>query len=162
MDCLLPPHTTIPAGIWKCPLRTPPTPSEAHPRVNCDTSASPLPSLTLTLTKDHLEPKQQKNPSLVSTNYYSQQKNWNPLSPPPVTNSGTTSTCTHMKRGEGLKPKFSTVVRHGGDLRPRPRRVFSFWFFSLGPWNGRGRRLVELTDGFYNGGDSHGLPGWIK
>jgi len=29
-------------------------------------------------------------------------------------------------------------------------------------WNGRGRRLVELTDGSYSGGDSHGLPGRIK
>jgi len=29
------------------------------------------------------------------------------------------------------------------------------------PWNGRGRRLVELTDGCYSGGDSQGLPGFI-
>jgi len=27
MDCLLPPLTTVPAGIWKCPLCTPPAPS---------------------------------------------------------------------------------------------------------------------------------------
>ena len=26
---------------------------------------------------------------------------------------------------------------------------------------GRGRRLVELTDGCYSGGDSQGLPGFI-
>jgi len=26
LDCLLPPLTTIPAGIWKCPLCTPPAP----------------------------------------------------------------------------------------------------------------------------------------
>ena len=26
------------------------------------------------------------------------------------------------------------------------------------PWNGRGRRLVELTEGCYNEGDSQGLP----
>jgi len=32
------------------------------------------------------------------------------------------------------------------------------------PWNGRGRRLVELTDGShgYSGGDSQGLPGSLK
>jgi len=36
-----------------------------HPRVHCDISASPLPSLTLTLTKHHLRRK--KKPSLVST-----------------------------------------------------------------------------------------------
>ena len=29
------------------------------------------------------------------------------------------------------------------------------------PWKGRGRRLVELTDGCYSGGDSQGLPGFI-
>jgi len=28
----------------------------------------------------------------------------------------------------------------------------------LVPWNGRGRRLVELNDGCYSGGDSQGLP----
>jgi len=28
--------------------------------------------------------------------------------------------------------------------------------------NGLGRRLVELTEGCHSGGDSHGLPGWIK
>jgi len=28
-------------------------------------------------------------------------------------------------------------------------------------WNGRGRRLVELTDGCYSEGDSQGLPGFI-
>ena len=26
------------------------------------------------------------------------------------------------------------------------------------PWKGRGRRLVELTGGYYSGGDSQGLP----
>jgi len=31
MDCLLPPLTTIPAGIWKCPLCTPPAPSSQGP-----------------------------------------------------------------------------------------------------------------------------------
>ena len=30
---------------------------------------------------------------------------------------------------------------------------------TLVPWNGRGRRLVELTDGCYSGGDSQGLRG---
>jgi len=27
------------------------------------------------------------------------------------------------------------------------------------PWNGRGRRLVEMTEGCYSRGDSQGLPG---
>jgi len=31
MDCLLPPITTMPAGIWKCPLSTPPTLSSQGP-----------------------------------------------------------------------------------------------------------------------------------
>jgi len=31
MDCLLPPLTKIPAGIWKCPLCTPPVPSSQGP-----------------------------------------------------------------------------------------------------------------------------------
>jgi len=29
------------------------------------------------------------------------------------------------------------------------------------PWNGRGRRLVALTDGRYSEGHSHGLPEFI-
>jgi len=37
-----------------------------HPRVHCDTSAFPLPSLTLTLTEHHLGQKK-KTPSLVRT-----------------------------------------------------------------------------------------------
>jgi len=39
------------------------------------------------------------------------------------------------------------------------------WDLFLGPLeslNGRGRRLVELTDWCYSEGDSHGLLGWIK
>jgi len=31
MACLLPPLTTIPTGIWKCPLCTPPVPSSQGP-----------------------------------------------------------------------------------------------------------------------------------
>ena len=31
--------------------------------------------------------------------------------------------------------------------------------WDLFPWNGRGRRLVELTEGCYGEGNSHGLPG---
>jgi len=30
------------------------------------------------------------------------------------------------------------------------------------PWNGRGWRLVYLTEGCSSGGDSQGLSGWIK
>jgi len=30
------------------------------------------------------------------------------------------------------------------------------------PWNGRGQRLVNLTEWCYSEGDSQGLPGWIK
>jgi len=33
---------------------------------------------------------------------------------------------------------------------------------TLVPWNGQGRRLVELTDECYNGGNSQELRGWIK
>jgi len=43
--------------------------------------------------------------------------------------------------------------------------VLGILFFGIRkkkPWNGRGRRLVELTDGCYSGGNSQGLPGWIK
>jgi len=76
------PYVT-PVGIW--PASSPPSlPSQLgygnipcvpllplYPVVHCDTSASPLPSLTLTLTKHHLEGK--KNPpSLANTTYYSQ------------------------------------------------------------------------------------------
>jgi hypothetical protein len=31
--------------------------------------------------------------------------------------------------------------------------------WDLFPWNWRGQRLVELTDGCYSGGGSQGLPG---
>jgi len=41
-----------------------------------------------------------------------------------------TNTRLPVTRGQGLKTKFSTMVRHGEDLGPRPRR-FSKWFFSL-------------------------------
>jgi len=35
----------------------------------------------------------------------------------------------YITRGQSLNPKFSTVVRHGGDLGPRPRRFFLRVFF---------------------------------
>jgi len=37
-----------------------------------------------------------------------------------------------MTRGQGLNSKFSTVVRHGGDLGPRPRRFSPSGFFFYG------------------------------
>jgi len=37
-----------------------------------------------------------------------------------------------MTRGQGLNSKFSTVVRHGGDLGPRPRRLSPLEFFFMG------------------------------
>jgi len=47
-------------------------------------------------------------------------------------------------------------------------RVFMFEYMRLVtgtsssvPWNGRGRRLVELTDGCHSKGDSQELPGFI-
>ena len=61
MDCLLPPLTTIPPGIRKCPLRTPPAPLSA---VHCDTSAFPL-----SPNKHHLGGK--NAPSFASTIFYS-------------------------------------------------------------------------------------------
>jgi len=71
-----------PVGMWTAP--SPPSlPSvqgyghvpcvpllPSYPAVHCDTSASPLPSLTLTLTKHHLGRK--KTPPFASTTYYSQ------------------------------------------------------------------------------------------
>jgi len=37
-----------------------------------------------------------------------------------------------MTRGQGLNSKFSTVVRHGGNLGPRPRRGSPLVFFLMG------------------------------
>ena len=36
-----------------------------------------------------------------------------------------------MTRGQGFKSKFRTVVRHGGDLGPRPRRFYAAGFLFL-------------------------------
>jgi len=36
-----------------------------------------------------------------------------------------------MTRGQGLNSKFSTVVRHGGNLGPRSRRFSLLGFFFL-------------------------------
>ena len=45
---------------------------------------------------------------------------------PPIslsrTNSGPTPTCAPIARGQGLKPKFGTVVCYGGQLGLRPRQ----------------------------------------
>jgi len=38
---------------------------------------------------------------------------------------------TSMMRGQGLNSKFSTVVRHGGNLGPRSRRFSPSGFFFL-------------------------------
>jgi len=67
-----------PVGIWTA--SSPPSPPShlgygnvpcvpllllpPHPRVHCDTFASPLPSWTLTLTKHHLEKGKKKNPAI--------------------------------------------------------------------------------------------------
>ena len=53
---------------------------------------------------------------------------YKPLSPS-WTNSSPTLTCAPTTRGQGLKTKFSTVVRHRGDLWPPPRRFSPFVFF---------------------------------
>ena len=37
-----------------------------------------------------------------------------------------------MTRGQGLNSKFSTVVRHGGNLGPRPRRFSPSGFLFMG------------------------------
>jgi len=47
----------------------------------------------------------------------------------------------------------TSVVRRGSGAKAPPLAVRPV------PWNGRGRRLVELTDGCYSGGDSQGVPG---
>jgi len=57
---------------------------------------------------------------------------------------------------------MTVVVHHGHvekmkTLKPS-KKIYNK---AITPWNGRGRRLVELTDGCYSGGDSQGLPGFI-
>jgi len=126
MNCFIHPLTTIPAGIWKCPLCT----LTPNPRVHYDTSASPLPFETLTLIKRHLEKEKESPP--IPCQYQdgggadiSGRKN---------------NKMPRMRRwraydeGSGLNLKFSTVVRHGGNLGPR-QTVFSFGFcFFTGDW----------------------------
>ena len=57
-----------------------------------------------------------------------------------------------IDRGSVLTP----VARGGSGAKAPPLAARPV------PWNGRGQRLVELNDGCYSGGDSQGLPGWIK
>jgi len=54
-----------------------------------------------------------------------------------------------ISRGSGPTP----VTRGGSGAKAHPLAARPV------PWNGRGWRLVELTDGCYSGGDSQGLPG---
>jgi len=53
-----------------------------------------------------------------------------------------------LEIGRGSGP---TPVARGGSGAPLAARLV--------PWNGQGRRLVELTDGCYIRGDFQGLPG---
>jgi len=136
-----------PVGIWTA--SSPPSPPSLlgyrnvpcvpllppHPRVHCETSASPLPSLNLTLTKHHLGPKKNHPPSLLSTKYCSQQKIKKTafsLAESPVTNSGPISTCTPMTRGRGLKTKFNMIpwFAMGGTWDLDPDGFSSTGFFS--------------------------------
>ena len=104
MDCLPPPLTTIPAGVRKCLLCTPPTSSS---QVHCDTSASPLPSLTLILTKHHFwgggeGGKPPPRPSLFNINKLKLYSQKTLLSKVCSLNSlfclyvGASSTCIHL------------------------------------------------------------------
>jgi len=64
MDCLIPPLTTIPTGMWKCPLCTPPAPSSQGPlrHLRC-----PFPSLTV--VNHRLGPKRNKGGEPPAPNY---------------------------------------------------------------------------------------------
>ena len=63
----------------------------------------------------------------------------------------------------GLKPSAAvrpwalagcdSVARNGFGPKAPPLAA------RLVPWNGRGQRLVEVTEGCYSEGDSQGLPG---
>jgi len=57
------------------------------------------------------------------------------------------------KRGEKERKERGERRLRGKSLLLVSRRV---------PWNGRGQRLVKLTEGSSSGGDSQSLPGWIK
>jgi len=62
-----------------------------------------------------------------------------------------TPTGVPVTRGQGLKPKFSTVACHGGNLGPRPRRfllrVFflDFFLMRIGPCGPVPPPLLEWT-----------------
>ena len=102
----------------------------------------PLSHLTLILTKHHLGKKKSNplpaqhtilNPTAMETepifqqerrlmpDYLRSRPQYQPISLS-RTNSDPTYTYVLMTRSQGLNSKFSTMVRHGGDLGPRPRR----------------------------------------
>jgi len=70
----------------------------------------------------------------------------------PISNKiGKTEEKRGLEIGRGSGPAPVARSRSGSKASPLAARPV--------PWNGRGRRLVELTDGCYSGGDSQGLPG---
>jgi len=122
-----------------------------YPAVHCDTSISPLPSLTLILTKHHQGKKNphplpaqhtaRNSPAMDAESIFQEERTLVPdylRSRPqyqPIflscTNSDPTPTYVLMTRGPGLNSKFSTVVRHVVDLGPRPRLFSPSIFFLL-------------------------------
>ena len=78
------------------------------------------------------------NKQTLVPDYLRNRPQYQPLSPS-WTNSGPTPTCAPITRDQGSKSKLSTVVRYGGDLRPRPKRFspsgffLGFFFMGIGP-----------------------------
>jgi len=110
-----PPLTTIPLGIWKRFLCTPPAPSSW---VHCDTSASPLPSLNLTLIK-HRAGKKRKSRGVHLRRAGKKRKRETP--PPPTI----TFQDKQLPSNKKLLPPNSTLnpptpsLRHTQPLAPR-------------------------------------------
>ena len=63
---------------------------------------------------------------------------------------------------DNCAPKRSVSARLRVSMYEYVRLVVGTCSPGIVPWNGRGRRLVYLTKGCYRGGDSQGLPVWIK
>ena len=87
---------------------------------------NPPPSWTLTLITHHLETQQRKTPHPLSI----PSRRWNRYFRKEKTRK--CRGCDNgapMTRGQGLNSKFSTVVRHGENLGPRPRRFAPSGFF---------------------------------
>jgi len=122
-----------PVGIWTA--SSPPSPSSLlgygnvpcvpllppHPRAYCDTSAPPLPSLTLTLTKHHRGQKGKNKP--IPCQYKIKK----------IPSCDEFQFHTHMaayKDGSGFKTQFQYRESPWGGLGTSTQTVFSFGVFS--------------------------------